>query len=159
MAEGSSTPEPPRVSRAAPSSLPATSPFQAATGSARKVLMDESHINIPLAWLGVVSGPGAARGQTFVLSPETIIGRTVGDVLLSGDRTVSSQHAKVRLEPKESGAGSESVFVIYDLASANGTYVGRREHLDDDANRIYRRELHNGDYVLLGETTLVFWQA
>jgi pSer/pThr/pTyr-binding forkhead associated (FHA) protein len=121
--------------------------------------MNESRIDVPLAWLGVVSGPGAARGQTFVLSPETIIGRTVGDVLLSGDRTVSSQHAKVRLEMKEGSAGGEPVYVIYDLASANGTYVGKRENLDDDTNRIFRRELHNGDSILLGETALVFWQA
>jgi pSer/pThr/pTyr-binding forkhead associated (FHA) protein len=114
---------------------------------------------IPLAWLGVVSGPGAARGQTFVLSAETIIGRKVGSLLLSGDKTVSSQHAKVRLEPKEGGAQSEQVFVIYDLAAANGTYVGTRETVNDDASRVYRRELHNGDYILLGETMLVFWQA
>jgi pSer/pThr/pTyr-binding forkhead associated (FHA) protein len=113
---------------------------------------------IPLAWLGVVSGPGAERGRAFVLLAETVIGRNAGDVLLS-DPTVSGQHAKVRLESKEGGAEDEQIFVLYDLASANGTYAGDRETYSEDANRVYRRELRNGDYILLGETVLTFWRA
>jgi alanyl-tRNA synthetase len=114
---------------------------------------------IPLAWLGVVSCPGAERGRTFVLLPETIIGRNAGDVLLSGDPTVSGQHAKVRLEPKEDGVEGEQVFVLYDLASANGTYAGTRENYREDNSRTFRCELHDGDYILLGETVLTFWRA
>jgi len=114
---------------------------------------------IPLAWLGVVSGPGADRGRTFVLRPETVVGRITGDILLSGDNTVSAQHLKVRLEQKEGGAEDEQVFVLYDLASANGTFVGTRQNYREESSRTYRRELHSGDYILVGETTLVFLQA
>jgi hypothetical protein len=114
---------------------------------------------IPLAWLGVVAGPGAARGYAYVLLPNTIIGRAAGNILLSGDKTVSSQHARVGLEPKEGGAEGKRVFVIYDLASTNGTYVGARDTVGDEAARIYRRELQPGDYILLGQTLLVYLQA
>lgn len=112
---------------------------------------------IPLAWVAIVEGRGGKRGAVFTLKPETIIGRAYGDFLLSGDPTVSSQHAKIRLEPKEEGEGE--VFVLYDLASANGTYVGTKESVRDESSRIYRRELKDGDYVLLGETMLVFKQV
>ena len=121
--------------------------------------MAEPQPPIPLAWLGVVSGPGAERGHTYALLPETVIGRTAGDLLLSGDPTVSGQHAKVRLEPKEGGAEGEQVFVLYDLASANGTYAGTRQNYSDDNSRVYRYELNNGDHVLLGRTVLTFWRA
>jgi len=121
--------------------------------------MAEPQHPIPLAWLGVVSGPGDERGHTCILLPETVIGRTAGDMLLSGDPTVSGQHAKVRLEPKEGGAEGEQVFVLYDLASANGTYAGTRQNYSDDNSRVYRYELNNGDYVLLGRTVLTFWRA
>lgn len=115
---------------------------------------------IPLAWLGIVSGPGADRGRTFVLRSETLVGRAAGiDVPLGGDATISSQHVKVRLEQKEGGAKDEQVFVLYDLASANGTFVGTRQNYREDGSRVYRRELHQGDYILLGETSLVFLEA
>jgi pSer/pThr/pTyr-binding forkhead associated (FHA) protein len=115
---------------------------------------------IPLAWLGVVSGPGADRGRTFVLRPETVVGRAPNiEVSLSGDPTISSQHVKVRLEQKEGGPEDEQVFVLYDLASANGTFVGTRQNYREDSSRAYRHELHQGDYILLGETSLVFLEA
>lgn len=94
-----------------------------------------------------------------MLLPDTIIGRAAGNILLSVDKTISSQHAKVGLEPKQDGAEGERAFVIYDLASTNGTFVGTRESVGEEATRIYRHELHPGDYVLLGQTTLVYLQA
>jgi len=142
---------------------PPPSPFQPTPGPAaaggKTMLMSAPTPQIPLAWLGVVSGPGAKRGSTFVLSAETVVGRAAGEALLSGDKTISSQHVKVRLEPKEGGAEDEQVFMLYDLASANGTYVGARENYQEESSRVYRRELRNGDYILVGETTLVFLQA
>lgn len=151
------TPPPPPSS---PSPVRPVVPPPAAAGSAdRTFVMAEPQPPIPLAWLGVVSGPGAERGHTYTLLPETVIGRTAGDVLLSGDPTVSSRHAKVRLEPREGGEEGEQSFVLYDLASANGTYAGTRENYSDDNSRVYRYELNNGDYVLLGETVLTFWRA
>jgi len=153
------TPPPPAP---APSPTPVRSvapPLAPAGGAGRTLVMAAPQPQIPLAWLGVVSGPGAERGRTFVLLPEAIIGRNAGDVLLSGDPTVSGQHAKVRLEPKEDGAEGEQVFVLYDLASANGTYAGTRENYREDNSRTFRCELHDGDYILLGETVLTFWRA
>lgn len=156
---------PPQPSAPPPWTPPPSSPspFQPTPGSAaaapRTVLMSAPAPQIPLAWLGIVSGSGAKRGTTFVLGVETVVGRAAGDALLSGDKTISGQHVKVRLEPKEGGAEGEQVFMLYDLASANGTYVGTRENYREESSRVYRHELHSGDYVLLGETTLVFLMA
>lgn len=140
-----------------PAATPPPPPPQPAGG--QTVLMrTEPEPKIPLAWLVVVEGPGNKRGTTFLLKSETIVGRTYGDCLLGGDATVSSQHAKVRLEPKE-GVEGEEIFVLYDLASANGTFVGAKQTYRDEGSRVYRRELQDGDYILLGETTLVFKQV
>ena len=148
------TPPPPPSAPFQP--VPAPAP---ASGGARTMLMGTPVPQIKLAWLGVVSGSGAERGQTFVLRAETVVGRSNGDFALSGDTTMSSQHIRVRLEPKEGGAEGEQVFILYDLASANGTYVGTKDNYREDSRRVYRRELHGGDYILLGETTLVFLEA
>jgi pSer/pThr/pTyr-binding forkhead associated (FHA) protein len=90
------------------------------------------------------------------LQRETVIGRKAGQIVLGGDPSVSSQHAKVRLEASEGDDGRQA-FVLYDLASANGTFAGGREAYRD--NQIYRYELEDGDFLLLGETTLVFKQV
>jgi pSer/pThr/pTyr-binding forkhead associated (FHA) protein len=47
-------------------------------------------------------------------------------------------------------------FVLYDLGSRNGTFAGDRASYKDDANRCYRHVLQDGDYLLIGETTLAF---
>jgi len=157
--EGASPPPwtPPPLAAPAPfQSVPAPAP---ASAGARTMLMGTPVPQIKLAWLGVVSGPGAERGQTFVLRAETVVGRSNSDFALSGDTTMSSQHIRVRLEPKEGGAEGEQVFILYDLASANGTYVGTKDNYREDSRRVYRCELHGGDYILLGETTLVFLEA
>ncbi len=140
---------------------PAVAPAPAAqpAGGQTLLMKTEPEPQIPLAWLAIVEGPGGKRGTVFTLKSETIIGRTYGDFLLSGDPTVSSQHAKIRLEPKEEGEEGEQVFILYDLASANGTYVGTKQTYRDESSRIYRRELKDGDYLLLGESTLVFKQV
>lgn len=109
-----------------------------------------------LAWLAVIEGPGGPRGQVFALDRETIIGRKGGQIVLAGDSYVSGQHARVRLESSETDEGTHT-FVLYDLASANGTFAGDRETYQD--NQVYRYELEDGDFVLVGETTLVFKQV
>jgi len=109
-----------------------------------------------LAWVAVVEGPGAPRGQVFTLQRETIIGRTTGQVILSGDAYASGQHAKIRMEPGEEDQ-EKQVMVLYDLASANGTFAGDPDSYRD--NQIYRHELKDGDFILVGETTLVFKQV
>jgi FHA domain len=153
-------PPAPDVSPFRPTSEPAPGgpppqPAQA-TGGKTMLMRTEPEPQIPLAWLAVVEGPGGKRGTVFTLKSETILGRAYGDLVLSGDPTVSSQHAKVRLEAKEESAEGEQIFVVYDLASANGTFVGTKQTYRDEDSRIYRRELMDGDYILVGETTLVF---
>jgi pSer/pThr/pTyr-binding forkhead associated (FHA) protein len=127
------------------------------TGPAGQTVIMTPASSVPLlAWLAVVEGPGAPRGRVFSLAQETVIGRKTGQVVLAGDAYVSGQHAKVRLESGDDDDGQRSFF-LYDLASANGTFAGNRE--DYRENRIYRQELRDGDFILLGETTLVFKQV
>jgi pSer/pThr/pTyr-binding forkhead associated (FHA) protein len=106
-----------------------------------------------LAWLAIVEGPGAPQGQVFTLQRETVIGRTTGQISLPEDAYVSAEHAKIRMEPSEEDE-EDQVMVLYDLASANGTFAGDRDGYRD--NQIYRFVLKDGDFVLIGETTLVF---
>lgn len=122
----------------------------------KTVVMKPTYSAPLLAWFAVAEGPGASRGQVFTLQQETVIGRKVGQIVLSGDAYVSGQHAKVRLERSEENEDKQ-VFVLYDLASANGTFVGDREDYRD--NQVYRHELEDGDFILIGETTLVFKQV
>ena len=150
---------PPPATPPPPPPPSASQPAPVPSAGGRTVLMSVPAPQIPLAWLAVVSGPGAERGRAFVLRPETVVGRAAGDIVLGGDSTISAQHVKVRLEPKEGGAEDEQVFMLYDLASANGTFVGTRDTYQQDSSRVYRRELHDHDYILVGETTLVFLAA
>ncbi len=95
----------------------------------------------PTAWLVVRSG--AQNGQAFPLTTgETLlIGRDAArvDATLT-DPTVSSRHAQVRYE--------QDRFVLYDLGSTNGTYMGG--HL------IQRQPLLDGDELQLGNSLLLF---
>jgi hypothetical protein len=116
----------------------------------------EPEPTLPLAWLVIVDGPGGKRGTLMPLKAETVVGRTQGTFRLSGDRTVSSQHVRIRLEAGEEIRADEPSFVLYDLNSSNGTFVGTRQTYRDEGSRVYRCELRDGDYLLLGETTLVF---
>jgi len=112
-----------------------------------------------LAWLGVVSGPGAERGLAFMLGDDTVVGRRVGHWVLGGDPTISSRHFSVRLESRADDPNGEPVYVLYDLGSANGTYVGAPQNYQEEGSRVERCELAQGDYILVGETTLVYLEA
>ncbi len=107
------------------------------------------------AWLVVVDGPDRGSiGKVHTLRADTTtIGRASGNHIALRDDTCSSQHARVRTEPTE---GKESAFVLYDMGSSNGTFVGNKESYRDEGSRTYRQPLADGDYVLIGETTLVF---
>jgi len=135
---------------------PPQPPSGGAGAAGHTVIMQQETAAPLLAWLAVVKGPGGPRGQVFTLDRETVIGRKAGTIVLGGDSYVSGQHAKVRLEPSEEDEETDT-FVLYDLASANGTFAGDRESYRD--NQIYRYELEDGDFVLVGETTLVFKQV
>jgi hypothetical protein len=112
------------------------------------------------AWL-VVAGsasPNPYLGQAVPLKAggATTLGRVQGNDIIVPDPSCSSQHARVRQEADENG---RSVFVIYDLASSNGLFIGSKETYKDAASRVHRHILKDGDYILIGETTLVFKQV
>ncbi len=110
---------------------------------------------IPLAWLAVLEGVGCRRGFVKTLATETIVGRAGGDFILN-DPAISGQHLKIKLETLGEG---EQAFVLYDMASSNGTFVGDRETYQEDKSRVYRHVLQDGDFILVGKTTLVFKQV
>ena len=107
------------------------------------------------AWLVVVDGPDANTiGVVHSLHPDTTtVGRVAGNRIVLQDDTISAQHARIRREAKE---GQEPVFALFDMGSRNGIFVGDKDTHKDEENRVYRHELQDGDYLLIGETTLVF---
>jgi hypothetical protein len=107
------------------------------------------------AWLVVVEARDHNTiGTVNSLQPDTTtIGRVAGNHIIIGDDTCSSQHARIRIEAQE---GQDPVYVLYDMGSSNGTYIGPRETYKAEGSRTYRHDLQDGDYLLIGETTLVF---
>ena len=107
------------------------------------------------AWLVVVDGPDRGTiGKVHMLRPDmTTVGRAPGNTVVLADQTCSSQHFRVRIEPQED---QEPLFVLYDMGSRNGTFVGPKSSYKDTECRTYRHSLQDGDYILVGETTLVF---
>lgn len=112
------------------------------------------------AWLVIVEGIGnnslLGRPLSLKSGGTTTIGRAPGNDIIIADPACSSQHAKVRQEADEEG---KQAFVIYDLASANGLFIGTKAEYKEDKSRVYRHTLKDGDYILIGETTLVFKQV
>jgi len=95
------------------------------------------------AYLIIKNGPRI--GTLFRLNPQgTTIGRDWQNDIILDDEAVSRQHAKVRAE----GEGDKKRFFIYDLASANGTFVNGKQ--------ILKHALEDGDEIEIGKTTLVF---
>ena len=96
----------------------------------------------PLGWLAIISGSRA--GTDFRLATVTNIGRdaTLNDVILDHE-AVSAEHARIKLEGGQ--------FVLYDLASKNGTFV--------KGERVQRRPLLDEDRIAIGGTQLVFKQV
>jgi hypothetical protein len=127
-------------------------------GGAQTILMPTGPRPEPsFAWLVLVSGApnNPLIGKIFEIKSEgvTTVGRVQGNDILLPDPTCSSQHARIRQEPDEDG---NAVYVLYDMASSNGTFAGPKESYKEDVSRVYRHVLQDGDYVLIGETTLVF---
>jgi pSer/pThr/pTyr-binding forkhead associated (FHA) protein len=119
------------------------------------MLIGERPAAAVFAWLVVVDGPDAnSIGQVHTLHPDTsTIGRAQGNHIGIRDDACSGQHARIRVEVEE---GEEPAFVLYDMGSRNGTFVGSRDTYRDDENRKYRHTLQDGEYLLIGETTLAF---
>ena len=91
------------------------------------------------AWLYISAGPDA--GRDFRLDRTTTIGRSAVecDVILQ-DEGVSDNHARIKRESDE--------FIIYDLASLNGTFVNDKT--------VHKQLLSDNDEITLGETHMIF---
>ena len=101
-----------------------------------------------LAYLVIRSG--IHEGKTFQLSDVTNIGRQAdtNDIVLDDD-AVSRQHARVRFEKDK--------FVLFDLASSNGTFIQDRETAE--WKKIQQRALADGMRIKIGETVLSFMEV
>lgn len=87
----------------------------------------------------ILSGPRA--GQDFSLLEETNIGRDAQRNQISlDDPQMSRENSRIRLE--------NGVFVIYDLASTNGTFV--------NGQKILKQALKDRDEIKIGETSFSF---
>jgi len=130
-------------------------PPQAPAGAEAQTMIISERPTPVFAWLVIVESPDRnSVGMVHSLHPDTTtIGRVAGNRVVLRDETVSAQHARVRREAKE---GQEPIFALFDMGSRNGIFVGDRETYKDEEHRIYRHELQDGDYLLMGETTLVF---
>jgi pSer/pThr/pTyr-binding forkhead associated (FHA) protein len=93
----------------------------------------------PVAWLVIRSGPRV--GRDYRLGEQTNIGRDsmVCDFIVD-DEVVSAEHARIKRERGQ--------FVLYDLASTNGTFL--------NGEKIQRAPLADGDTITIGMTKMVF---
>jgi hypothetical protein len=106
---------------------------------AQETVMEEEVVEGAPAILVVKSGKRS--GSTFPLRKKVInIGRESENEIVVDDNKVSRQHAKIKLE--------DDKFVIYDLASTNGTFVNNQ--------KITSISLNDGDEIKIGDTILVF---
>ena len=159
---GVAAPEPTTPQRYQPPMAPPPPPRypQPEAPADQTMLIRQQQTAPAFAWLVVVEGPQPkAIGQVHTLHPDTSsIGRVQGNHIVLSDETCSAQHARIRVEVQkdETGQPSAPAFMLYDMGSRNGTYVGDRETYRNEENRKYRYELQDGDFILIGETTLAF---
>lgn len=93
-----------------------------------------------VAWL-VPQPPRGSRWQFPLQARRNVIGRDgVRCQVVLDDPTVSAEHAAIVFE--------HGRFVLYDLASTNGTFL--------NGQRIQRQMLYDGDEIRLGNSVLVF---
>jgi len=100
-------------------------------------------VSKPMQWASFVITEGKRPGLTYQLKEEsTTIGRegNVGNDIVIDDETMSGRHAKVKIE--------EGKFILYDLASENGTKV--------NGVLITKQEIIDGDVIEMGRTKMVF---
>ncbi|MGZ4664220.1 MAG: FhaA domain-containing protein [Frankiaceae bacterium] len=91
-------------------------------------------------------GQGNRGGEYTINGDHVLLGRTAESTIRLADTRVSRRHGEItRLAGAANGA---DVYIYRDLDSTNGSLVNGR--------RASRAELHNGDRIELGSTTLVF---
>ena len=91
-----------------------------------------------MAKLILVSGE---EMQEFELGPRNTIGRHPDNTIQILDRIISKEHMEILLTP-------DGRFLLKDLGSLNGTYIGTK--------RISQHVLQDGDEISLGSTRLVY---
>jgi hypothetical protein len=126
-----------------------------AVSADQTMLISERQASVVFAWLVVVESPDRrAVGKVHSLQPDTTtMGRVPGNDIVINDETCSAQHARIRVEAREK---QEPAYVLYDMGSRNGVFIGNRESYKDPGSQKYRHELQDGDYILIGDTTLAF---
>jgi diguanylate cyclase (GGDEF)-like protein len=93
------------------------------------------------ACMVLIYPPGALMGRRFELKKDTVIGRGA-DCQIQIDRdSISRRHARLV-------RGKNGGWVIHDLGSTNGTYVG--------GVLVKERALHEGDLIKIGSTIFKF---
>jgi hypothetical protein len=137
---GQAPPPPPSYAPPPPkSSATMMEPPRAAQKSSSETFVAEDSSEPVLAYLIVKSG--SRSGTNFPLKKSVIkMGRDPGNDIMVDDKKSSREHAKLKLE--------DGKFVLYDLASSNGTYV--------NGAKIQNQSLMDGDEVSIGDTVLVF---
>lgn len=131
-----------------------TSPLRPGAEPDSDIETDRTNIRAPLprpsemddiAWLVVVKSPTARLRQIFPLDAVRMeLGRVPDTTICIDDRTVSSRHAAIRYEKVD----ERQEFVLYDLASTNGTFL--------NGAAVNRAVLQDDDRIRLGETELAF---
>jgi hypothetical protein len=102
-----------------------------------------------MAWLIITKTPSVRKGQLFALDKlRNDIGRGDEVAVFLNDPQVGRLHATVKYELSEGGKGQ---FVLYDLASTNGTFLNSQRLLSPTL-------LKDGDRITLGDTELAFKQ-
>lgn len=132
---------------------PAQGPAPSAPGD-QTMLIGERKASAVFAWLVVVESPDRRSiGKVHTLQPDTTtVGRVAGNHVVLNDETCSAQHARIRVEARD----QELAYVLYDMGSRNGVFIGSRDSYKNADSQKYRHELQDGDYILIGDTTLVF---
>jgi len=116
-----------------PLAEPAGKPVHAGT---RRLEVEEG----PLAYL--IVREGKRRGKEFrIKADSTKIGSAAGSDMIIEDDSVSSEHAKIKVE--------NGHYEIWDMGSTNGTMVNGEAVREP-------RQIIDGDTIEIGETTLVF---
>ena len=113
----------------------AVPPAAAGAGGTRVIQRLPTHVAM------LVDAKNASR--RYDLLETTDVGRAQGNTVILNDVTVSRQHARIRLE--------DDRFVLYDLGSANGTFLNETRIEQPAA-------IKDGDAVRFGEVEFTFKQ-
>jgi pSer/pThr/pTyr-binding forkhead associated (FHA) protein len=101
-----------------------------------------------MAWLVITKTPSVRTGQIFRLEKiRSHIGRGKEVEIFINDSKAGRTHAAIKYDDASGGTGAQ--FVLYDLASSNGTYLNGQQ-LSSPA------VLKDGDRIGIGDTELAF---